>query len=107
MKIVVASSNGENVDLHLGKANSLYVYEFDDNGLDFIEIRHVDIDESSTHQGSIVLDAVKDCDVLISQQYGFKSKMNADDLGIKLVNDEGPIDEVLKRYIDHYNFMKK
>lgn len=26
--------------------------------------------------------------------------MSAEDLGIKLVEDEGPIDEVLKRYID-------
>ena len=47
-----------------------------------------------------------DCDVLISVQYGFKSKIKADDQGIKLVMDEGPIDEVLKRYVDHVNFMK-
>jgi len=43
---------------------------------------------------------------LISVQYGFKSKIKADDQGIKLVMDEGPIDEVLKRYVDHVNFMK-
>ena len=30
MRIAVASTDGENVDLHFGKARSLYVYEYDD-----------------------------------------------------------------------------
>ena len=46
-----------------------------------------------------------DCDVIISTKYGFKSKIKAEDAGIKLVSDEGPVEEVLQRYIDHYNFM--
>lgn len=109
MRIAVTSSNGENVDLHLGKGSSLYIYDFDENQtVTFIEKRNVDIDPRSKHQGVKVLDSVKDdCQVIISAQFGFKSKMNADDLGIKLVTDEGPIEEVLQRYVDHYNFMKK
>ena len=31
MRIAVASSNGEDVDLHFGKAHSLYVYEYDED----------------------------------------------------------------------------
>ena len=100
------SSDGANVDLHLGKGNSIYVYEFSDDGLEFIEHRLLDIDVENKHQGSKVIEACKDCDVLISVQYGFKSKIRAEDEGIKLIEDEGSIDEVLKRYIDHYNFMK-
>ena len=107
MKLAVVSSDGANVDLHLGKGNSVYIYEFaDDTGLEFVEHRLVDIDVESKHQGIKVIEACKDCDVLISAQYGFKSKIKAEDEGIKLVNDEGTIDEVLKRFIDHYNFMK-
>ena len=49
--------------------------------------------------------ACKDCDVIISLQFGFKSKIKANELNIKLVTDEGSVDEVLKNYIDHYNFM--
>jgi predicted Fe-Mo cluster-binding NifX family protein len=30
MRIAVASSNGEDLDLHFGKAHSLYVYEYDE-----------------------------------------------------------------------------
>lgn len=105
MRLAVVSSDGENVDLHLGKGSDVYVYDYDDE-LVFIEHRATGIDSESKHQGSKVLKACEDCDVLIAVEYGFKSKIKAEDLGIKLVTDEGPVDEVLKRYIDHYNFMK-
>lgn len=105
MKLAVVSSDGENVDLHLGKGKSLYIYDWDEE-LNFVEVRDVEITEDSKHQGGKVLNACSDCDVLIAVQYGFKSKIKAEDAGIKLVMDEGPIDEVLKRYIDHVNFMK-
>ena len=106
MRLAVVSSDGENVDLHLGKGKSVYVYDYGDE-LSFVEMRSVEIAEDSKHQGSKVLKACEDCDVLISVQFGFKSKIKAEDMGIKLVMDEGPIDEVLKRYIDHVEFMKK
>ena len=106
MKIAVVSTNGQDVDLHLGKGYSLYVYDYEDDDLTFIEHREVDIDLESQHQGSKVIKACEDCDVIIAAQYGFKSKVKADEFNIKLVMDEGSVDEVLKRYIDHYNFMK-
>ena len=105
MRLAVVSSDGKNVDLHLGKGKSLYIYDWDDE-LNFVEVRDVEIAEDSKHQGGKVLKACSDCDVLIAVQYGFKSKIRAEDAGIKLVMDEGTIDEVLKRYIDHVNFMK-
>ena len=102
MKIAVVSSDGENVDLHLGKGKSLYIYD----DLDFVEKRDVEISEDEKHQGGKIIKACSDCDVLISVQYGFKSKIKADDEGIKLVMDEGPIGEVLKRYLEHIDFIK-
>ena len=105
MRIAVVSSDGENVDLHLGRGRNVYVYDCGDE-ITFVEKRDVEISEDSKHQGGKVLKACRDCDVLISVQFGFKSKMKAENQGIKLVMDEGPIDEVLKRYVDHINFMK-
>ena len=105
MRLAVVSSDGKNVDLHLGKGKSVYVYDYDGK-LKFIEQRNVEIADDSKHQGSKVLKVCSDCDVIISVQYGFKSKIKAEDAGIKLVMDDGPVEEVLKRYIDHYNFMK-
>ena len=105
MRLAVASSDGKNVDLHLGKAKSLYIYDYDGD-LKFSEVREVEISDDSKHQGGKVIEICRDCDVLISVQYGFKSKIRADDADIKLVTDSGPIDEVLKRYIHHVEFMK-
>ena len=102
MRIAVVSSDGENVDLHLGKGKSVYIYD----DFDFVEKRDVEISEDAKHQGGKVIKACIDCDVLISVQYGFKSKIKADDEGIKLVMDEGPIGEVLKRYLEHIDFIK-
>ena len=105
MRLAVVSSDGANVDLHLGRGKSVYVYDYDED-LAFVERRDVEIAEDAKHQGGKVIKACEDCDVLICVQYGFKSKIKAEDAGIKLVEDEGPIEEVLKRYIDHYNFMR-
>lgn len=104
MRLAVVSSDGKNVDLHLGRGKSVYVYDYADE-LKFVERRDVELSEDAKHQGGKVIKACHDCDVLISVQFGFKSKIKADDAGIRLVMDEGPVDEVLQRYIDHYNFM--
>lgn len=105
MRLAVVSSDGENVDLHLGRGKSVYVYDYGDE-LEFVERRDIEIADDAKHQGGKVIKTCNDCDVLICVQYGFKSKIKAEDAGIKLVMDEGPIDDVLKRYIDHVNFMK-
>ena len=39
-------------------------------------------------------------------KHGVKSNIYAKEIGLKLVDDEGSIKEVLKRYTDHVNFMK-
>ena len=106
MRLAVVSSDGENVDLHLGRGKSIYVYDYDDE-LSFVERRDIEIAEDAKYQGGTVIKTCSDWDVLIAVQYGFKSKIKAEDAGIKLVMDEGPIEEVLKRYIDHVEFMKK
>ena len=89
--------------MHLGKAVSLVIYDVFDNDFDFVETRKLAIDKDAKHQGGDVIQECNDCDVIISTKYGFKSKIKAEDAGIKLVSDEGPVEEVLQRYIDHYN----
>ena len=106
MRLAVVSSDGKNVDLHLGKGRNVFVYDYDGE-LTFVEERRVEIAEDAKHQGGKVIKTCSDCDVLIAVQYGFKSKIKAEDANIKLVMDEGPVDEVLKRYVDHVEFMSK
>jgi len=105
MKIAIASSDGKNVDLHFGKAKSLCIFDFDGKNEKFLEKRTVKFIQDQKHQWIKTLKVIEDCDVVICVQAGFKSKFGIDESGVKLVEDEGPIDEVLKRYIDHYKFI--
>ena len=54
MRIAVASTNGENVDLHFGKARSLYVYEYDEkeDKFNFIDQRNVEIEAGDQLQNA-------------------------------------------------------
>ncbi|MDR3292445.1 MAG: FeMo cofactor biosynthesis protein [Methanobrevibacter sp.] len=106
MKIAIASSDGKNVNLHFGKANSIYIYDFDGENTNYVEHRTVDIIPNEQHQWSKVLNTILDCDVVISLQAGFKPRFGIENAGLKNIEDEGSIEDVLKRYIDHYNFMK-
>jgi predicted Fe-Mo cluster-binding NifX family protein len=108
MRIAIASSDGKNVDLHFGKARSICIFDFDEgsNNKRFVEKRTVEFESDEKHQWMKTLDVIRDCGVVICVQAGFKPKFGLDEAGIKLVEDEGSVDEVLSRYIDHYKFMK-
>ncbi|MGL4669361.1 MAG: NifB/NifX family molybdenum-iron cluster-binding protein [Methanobacteriaceae archaeon] len=107
MKIAIASSNNKDVDLHFGKARNIIIYELEDKTANKIENREVIINDDQRHQWKKVLETIKDCDIVICAQAGLKSKIGIDEAGIKVVEDEGPVDEVLARYIKHIEFMKK
>ncbi|MBE2899844.1 FeMo cofactor biosynthesis protein [Methanothermobacter thermautotrophicus] len=106
MRIALASSSGEEVDLHFGRASRFLVYEYTEGEPRFLESRTVDISETGKHQWMKALDAIRDCDVVIAVQAGLKGKIGIEDAGIKFVADEGPVEEVLDRWIRHTEFMK-
>ncbi|MBI5681553.1 MAG: dinitrogenase iron-molybdenum cofactor biosynthesis protein [Methanobacterium sp.] len=106
MKIAVATSNGKDVD-HFGKAQEFKIYEFDANNVNFIEKRESPKVKGEKHQWQKSLDTINDCDVIICVQAGLKGKFGLKNAGIKIVEDEGLIGEVLERFIDHLKFMEK
>lgn len=106
MKIAVASLNGKDVD-HFGKAQEFMIYEFDEENVNFIEKRESPKIKGEKHQWQKSLEVIKDCKVVICAQAGLKGKFGLKNAGIKLVEDEGSIDEVLERYVKHYKFMNK
>ena len=108
MRIAIASSNGKDVDLHFGKAHSLYVYEYDEeeDKIKFMEQRTVEIEMDTKHQNPKIIKAIEDCEACICAQFGPKAAIYAEDAGLKLVKDEGTVEETLQKYIDHVNFMK-
>ncbi|GAB6055697.1 hypothetical protein HYG87_07360 [Methanobacterium alkalithermotolerans] len=108
MKIAVTTSDGNNVS-HFGKAKILPIYEFDEKNLKltFLENRKSQIDVSMKHQWNMLLDMIKDCDVVICAQAGMNAKFGLENAGIKVVLDEGSTEEVLERYRKHVEFMNK
>ena len=41
MRLAVVSSDGVNVDLHLGKAKSVCIYDYVDDNVEFVEKRDI------------------------------------------------------------------
>ncbi len=105
MKIAVATSDGKDVD-HFGKAQEFMIYEFDKENMNFIEKRESPKIKGEKHQWEKSLKTIEDCDVIICVQAGLKGKFGIKNAGVKLVEDEGSIEEVLGRYVDHYKFME-
>jgi predicted Fe-Mo cluster-binding NifX family protein len=106
MKIAVATSNGKDVD-HFGKAQEFMIYEFDEDNMTFIEKRESPKIKGEKHQWQKSLDVIDDSEIVICAQAGLKGKFGLKNAGIKIVEDEGPIEDVLERYVKHYKFMKK
>ena len=105
LKIAVATSNGRDVD-HFGKAQGFIIYEFDEENMTFIEKRDSSKIKGEKHQWKKSLYVIEDCEVVICAQAGLKGKFGLKNAGIKLVEDEGTVEDVLRRYVRHYKFMK-
>ncbi|WP_414469556.1 NifB/NifX family molybdenum-iron cluster-binding protein [Methanobacterium sp. ACI-7] len=106
MKIAIATSNGKDVD-HFGRAQGFMIYDFDEENMNFIEKRDSPKVEGEKHQWKKSLNVIEDCEIVICAQAGLKGKHGLKEAGIKLVEDEGSLEEVLERYANHYKFMKK
>lgn len=107
MKIAVASTDGKNVDLHLGKAKTLFIYQYENGKIELIEKRNAKIIPDKKHQWKETLKIIKDCDAIICQQAGMNGKYGIEKEGIKLVENNGLVENVLNDYIKHYEFMNK
>ena len=86
MRIAVASSNGEDLDLHFGKAHSLYVYDYDDekDEFNFIDQRKVKIEVDMKHQNPKIIKAIEE----LSSSYAVK-KRNAESISDKIGTERG------------------
>jgi predicted Fe-Mo cluster-binding NifX family protein len=106
MRIALASSDGINVNLHFGKAFKFSIYELEGNKPNFLETREVEKNTEEKHQWDKSLKIIRDCEVVICVQAGMKARLGLKKTGIKLVEDEGPVKEVLDRYLKHEEFME-
>lgn len=104
MKIAVASSDRINTD-HFGRARGFAIYQWNGNEAEFIEYIETNINPEEKHQWQEVLRILGDCEVVIAVQVGMKAKYGIKKANLKLVEDEGTVEEVLARFIKHEKFM--
>jgi predicted Fe-Mo cluster-binding NifX family protein len=107
MKIAVATTDEGRYAEHFGKAQKFIIYEFDGEKADLIDTRESPKELGEKHQWGKSLQVIQDCDVIICAQIGINAKPGLKKMSKTVVEDEGTVDEVLSRYIKHYQFMNK
>lgn len=107
MKIAIASSDDERYAEHFGKAQKFLIYEFDGEEVEFLETRESPKEPGEKHQWGKSLKVIEDSDVIICMQIGINAKPSLKKMGKTVVEDEGTVDEVLGRYVEHYQFMNR
>lgn len=107
MKIAIASSDDGQYAEHFGKAQKFMIYEFDGEEVEFLQTRESPKVPGEKHQWAKSLEAIKDSDVIICMQIGINAKPALKKMGKDVVEDEGTVEEVLGRYVKHYQFMNR
>lgn len=107
MRVAVAVSDDEKFTEHFGRAQKFLIYEFDGEKVELIDRRESIKVPGEKHQWSKSLKIVEDSDVVICHQIGITAKPGLKSEGKKVVEDEGPIEEVLDRFIKHEKFLRK
>ncbi len=105
MKIAVAVSDDEKFTEHFGKAQKFLIYEFDGDEMRFMEKRESLKILGEKHQWGKSLNVIEDCDVIICLQIGLRAKPALKEIGKKIVEDDGLVEDVLQRFINHQKFM--
>jgi predicted Fe-Mo cluster-binding NifX family protein len=98
MRIAVTSSNGEKIDMHFGKAESIYVFELDNGKIKCLEKRSVEkyCSDNPLHafrpeDFDKVYQAIADCEVLYTEKIGIVPAEKCRSLGIKVKEKKGEI----------------
>jgi len=107
MKIAVAVSDDEKFTEHFGKAQKFIIYEFNEYEMIFTEKRMSPKIPGDKHQWGKSLNVIEDCDVIICLQIGLRAKPALKQMGKKIVEDDGSVDDVLQRFINHQKFIDK
>ena len=100
-RVAVASTDGKYVNEHFGRAKQFMVFELDDNGYQFLELRenqpscHVENADESGHLQTVKL--LKDCKAVLVARIGPGAEQYLVENGIKPLVIPDFIDEALKQ----------
>jgi len=101
-KVAIASTDGETVNMHYGKAEKFYIYSIDDQvGYDLVEERQV---EPVCQEGSHVISKMEesvlrftDCRYIVVSRLGTAASAALSAAGITAMELPGTIDDAILR----------
>ena len=101
-KVAIASTDGETVNMHYGKAEKFYIYSIDDQvGYDLVEERQV---EPVCQEGSHVISKMEesvlrftDCRYIVVSRLGTAASAALSAVGITAMELPGTIDDAILR----------
>ena len=101
-KVAIASTDGETVNMHYGKATKFYIYSIDDEvGYDLVEERQV---EPVCQEGSHVISKMEesvlrftDCRYIVVSRLGTAASAALSAVGITAMELPGTIDDAILR----------
>jgi predicted Fe-Mo cluster-binding NifX family protein len=100
MKVAVCTSDGKKVDLHFGRTDSFYIYEFNGSELELSEVRDVtryckgfaSADHKfQTDKFNRIYDAIQECQTMFTVKIGDAPKAALLEKGLKIVECEAAI----------------
>ncbi|MDP3065836.1 MAG: NifB/NifX family molybdenum-iron cluster-binding protein [Methanobacteriaceae archaeon] len=106
MRIAIATTDKINA-AHFGRAQGFAVYQWEEGEPEFVDYRETNVTPGEKHQWSKGLSLLKDCEVIIVAQAGMNAKYGIKQAGLKLVEEEGTVEDVLSSYVKHVEFMKQ
>ncbi len=103
-RIALASSNGDDIDEHFGRAKFFRIYELTRDGYSFLESRDAvaACQHARTHSKTDfdrIADLLSDCDALLVQRIGEGAASYLISKGVRVFEVSGSIDAVLGKFI--------
>ncbi|BBL64234.1 MULTISPECIES: NifB/NifX family molybdenum-iron cluster-binding protein [Methanosarcina] len=102
MKVAVVSSDGKVVNQHFGKASRFYIFEVEDDNIQFLEVRETIPVCGSADEGHAddilgrAISLISDCEVLLCSRIGSRPQEELRKKGINAIEAPYFIDEALK-----------
>lgn len=102
-KIAVAvKDNGKKLE-HFGICEYFIVYDYDekDHNIEYNNVIFSSKDHNpNSEEWEKSADSIKKCDIVFCEKIGLKAKSEVELMGIKVIEEEGSVEEVLDKFIE-------
>lgn len=104
IKLAIASSNGKNVDMHLGKASHFLIFQNTGNNVTCLELREKPLKPQKEHSDKWMqaLEVMGDVDILICSKIGPEPRHELEKRGIRVLESQESINDAIINALNIY-----